>query len=184
MSSWFIFSANARGKSVLSVVCRERNNVWVIRGSRLRCDVCLRSGWNSGVDDEGTTRREERGEAWWSRAGARGMAKGRGGGRGAREIEGVLDGQDAPPACWFIPYNLLSHLIRLLVRGVGQRFAPMARRGQQRGAACYWNLVARERERGKRHRTIRRRCLISDLSRPSRRALKQCDEIPCIQDAV
>jgi len=55
---------------------------------------------------------------------------------GASEIEGVLDGQDAP-ACWFIPYNLLSHLIRLLVRGVGQRFAPMARRGQQRGAACY-----------------------------------------------
>lgn len=53
---------------------------------------------------------------------------------GASEIEGVLDGQDAP-ACWFIPYNLLSHLIRLLVRGVGQRFAPMARRGQQRGAA-------------------------------------------------
>ena len=72
--------------------------------------------------------------------GKRRVAKGPGEGKeargGASEIEGVLDGQDAP-ACWFIPYNLLSHLIRLLVRGVGQRFAPMARRGQQRGAACY-----------------------------------------------
>lgn len=47
---------------------------------------------------------------------------------GASEIEGVLDRQDAP-ACCFIPYNLLSHLIRPLVRGVGQRFAPMPRRG-------------------------------------------------------
>lgn len=77
--------------------------------------------------------------------------KGRG---GASEIEGVLDGQDAP-ACCFIPYNLLSHLIRPLVWGVGQRFAPMARRGQLQRVAE--TLV-------QRHRTIRR-CLISDLSR-------------------
>lgn len=36
-----------------------------------------------------------------------------------------------PLPAGLIPYNLLSHLIRLLVRGVGQRFAPMARRGQR-----------------------------------------------------
>lgn len=81
-------------------------------------------------DDEGGGRGEVRG-GWQRDRGEGKEARG-----GASEIEGVLDGQDAP-ACWFIPYNLLSHLIRLLVRGVGQRFAPMARRGQQRGAACY-----------------------------------------------